>query len=142
VSSSASDPLALAASNPRTLTCPYSPAEAATVRPMNGVLPPFTPNPRESTPMFMSYDAPTGTEAADGFANRFLWFCVERSKLLPEGGALHEVDCSEEIAHLRRALEFARDPRVVGVLTRDAAAKELWAQVYPELSAGRACSAR
>jgi hypothetical protein len=80
----------------------------------------------------------TGTEAANGFANRFLWFCVERSKLLPEGGALHEVDCSAEIAHLRRALEFARDPRVVGVLTRDAAAKELWAQVYPELSAGRA----
>ena len=26
------------------------------------------------------------TEAANGFANRFLWICVTRSKLLPRGG--------------------------------------------------------
>ena len=28
----------------------------------------------------------TSTEAANGFANRFLWVCVRRSKCLPEGG--------------------------------------------------------
>src|SRR5262249_45073504 len=27
------------------------------------------------------------TEAANGFGNRFLWICVKRSKLLPEGGS-------------------------------------------------------
>ena len=32
------------------------------------------------------------TEAANGFANRFLWVCVRRSKVLPDGGRLHEVD--------------------------------------------------
>ena len=28
----------------------------------------------------------TETETSNGFANRFLWCCVRRSKLLPEGG--------------------------------------------------------
>jgi hypothetical protein len=30
----------------------------------------------------------TGTEMANGFANRFLFCCAKRSKLLPEGGSL------------------------------------------------------
>src|SRR5262249_51213837 len=30
----------------------------------------------------------TATEAGNGFANRFLWLCVKRSKTLPEGGNL------------------------------------------------------
>ena len=29
----------------------------------------------------------TDTEAANGFGNRFLWVCVQRSQLLPQGGA-------------------------------------------------------
>lgn len=36
----------------------------------------------------------TETEAANGFANRFLWLLVKRSKELPFGGALHEEDTS------------------------------------------------
>ena len=28
----------------------------------------------------------TEVEAANGFGNRFLWLCVRRSQLLPEGG--------------------------------------------------------
>ena len=34
------------------------------------------------------------TEAANGFANRFLFVCVRRSKLLPEGGCLPDSDVS------------------------------------------------
>src|SRR5207247_3820982 len=32
------------------------------------------------------------TEMANGFANRILWICVQRSKLLPEGGQIVDVD--------------------------------------------------
>ncbi|MBK7995243.1 MAG: DUF3987 domain-containing protein [Blastocatellia bacterium] len=32
------------------------------------------------------------TELGNGFANRFLWLCVKRSKLLPDGGELHKVN--------------------------------------------------
>jgi hypothetical protein len=32
----------------------------------------------------------TDTEAANGFGNRFLWVCVQRSKLLPRGGCYPE----------------------------------------------------
>ncbi|HEX8911604.1 MAG TPA: bifunctional DNA primase/polymerase [Humisphaera sp.] len=78
-----------------------------------------------------------GTEAANGFANRFLWTCVGRSKLLPEGGALDTVDVADLVARLRKAVDYARRSKVIGVLTRDPAARELWAAVYPELSAGR-----
>ena len=34
------------------------------------------------------------TEAANGFANRFMWFCVKRSKLLPEGGNFTDGRCA------------------------------------------------
>jgi hypothetical protein len=78
----------------------------------------------------------TGTETANGFANRFLWVCVERSKMLPEGGALYTVDFTDHLARLRKVFEYAK-PGVIDVLQRDAAAKELWAAVYPDLSAGQ-----
>lgn len=32
------------------------------------------------------------TECGNGFANRFLWVCVRRSKYLPEGARLQEAD--------------------------------------------------
>ena len=32
------------------------------------------------------------TEVANGLGNRFLWACVRRSKVLPEGGEMHKVD--------------------------------------------------
>jgi VirE N-terminal domain/Primase C terminal 2 (PriCT-2)/Protein of unknown function (DUF3987) len=34
----------------------------------------------------------TSTDMANGFANRFLWICAKRSKLLPRGGNLQKVD--------------------------------------------------
>lgn len=73
------------------------------------------------------------TETANGFANRFLWFCVRRSKLLPEGGNLNEGDLNPFITKLRDAAVFARDAHE---LKRDDDARELWHKVYKRLSDG------
>lgn len=74
------------------------------------------------------------TEAANGFANRFLWFCVRRSKAIPEPIAVDQ-QAFNEIADLtREALDFARRKNE---LHRDDAARALWAQRYLDLSTGR-----
>jgi hypothetical protein len=72
------------------------------------------------------------TEAGNGFANRFLWVCVSRSKVLPEGGG--RPDYSSIVPSLNAALERAR---TLGVLKRDAVARQIWGEVYPELSEGK-----
>jgi hypothetical protein len=73
-------------------------------------------------------------EAANGFANRIPWFAVRRSKQIPEpepfaGPAVEAL--AEEVAHaLRRA-------SAIGLMTRDPDARELWRDVYGDLTAGR-----
>jgi hypothetical protein len=74
------------------------------------------------------------TELGNGFANRFLWACVRRSKALPEGGDVSKVDFGPILRSLSQAAEFAQ---VVGRIDRDDAARTLWAEVYPALSEGR-----
>jgi hypothetical protein len=76
----------------------------------------------------------TSTDACNGFANRFLWLAVRRSKLLPDGGAFHLVDVEPLAARLREALTFARQPREV---LRDEDAGRMWREVYAALSEGR-----
>jgi hypothetical protein len=53
------------------------------------------------------------TEAANGFANRFLWLMVRRSKELPFGGEWDAVDTSPLVRRLDCAVRFARKPRVI-----------------------------
>jgi len=77
----------------------------------------------------------TATEAANGFANRFLFALSRRSKCLPEGGNLPEAVLEALAERLRPVVAFGRN---AGCLQRDRAAKQLWAQVYPELSEGSA----
>ena len=74
------------------------------------------------------------TESANGFANRFIWQCVERSKCLPEGGKIHEVDFDPLRERLMRAVEFGKQPRK---MQRDGEARAIWIKVYPELSEGK-----
>jgi len=74
------------------------------------------------------------TEAGNGFANRFLWVCVRRSKCLPDGGNLDEVNFAPLAARLGDALGFAKG---AGELKRDDEAREVWHAVYPELSEGK-----
>jgi hypothetical protein len=72
------------------------------------------------------------TESANGFGNRFLWPLVQRSKCLPEGGDLPPL--ADIVTQLHKAIEFARN---TDKIVRTASARELWEQVYPELSEGK-----
>lgn len=73
----------------------------------------------------------TSTEIGNGFANRFAFFCVRRSKLLPEGGGLF-VHAEDSIVYrFRKAVEFAKG---VSEMKRDDAARLLWADYYPYLT--------
>ena len=76
----------------------------------------------------------TGTEGSNGFANRFLWLCVRRSKCLPEGGNITTVEFGSIIRRLVEAIEYGQQDLL---MMRDAAAKQVWAAVYPELSEGK-----
>jgi hypothetical protein len=76
----------------------------------------------------------TSTEAANGFGNRFLWCCVQRSKLLPDGGNLFSVDLHAMVEELRKVVQEARG---VKQMQRDAEAKAIWHAVYEPLSEGK-----
>jgi RepB DNA-primase from phage plasmid/Protein of unknown function (DUF3987) len=72
------------------------------------------------------------TERANGFANRFLWLMVRRSKKLPFGGKWQAPDVL--IRRLDAAVRFARTPRII---TWGASARSQWAEVYGPLSEGK-----
>ncbi len=74
------------------------------------------------------------TEMVNGFANRFLWMCVRRSKTLPEGGSLGPDDLADLTQRITDAVHFARESEQ---MWRDDGARALWADVYPGLSEGR-----
>lgn len=77
------------------------------------------------------------TEMANGFANRFLWVGVRRSKLLPEGGRMHTVDVAELVRDLSASVTFAKQTtRALHVVDFDERARELWHVVYGALSEG------
>jgi hypothetical protein len=71
------------------------------------------------------------TEAANGFLNRFLLIAVRRSKLLPEGGSIDQVDWEPLLTRLRGALAHARH---AGRLSFDDAARRRWWDLYPTLT--------
>ena len=75
------------------------------------------------------------TEQANGFANRFLWLSVKRSKMLPLGGKLNTVDFANVIARLSKATEIAYG---IGEMQFDVEATQLWCDIYPVLSEGKA----
>jgi hypothetical protein len=74
------------------------------------------------------------TSMANGYANRFLYGCVKRSKLLPHGGALDETMSGKLGAATLEALAAARARRL---LSMSAAAAHHWEEIYPTLSAGQ-----
>ena len=75
------------------------------------------------------------TECGNGFANRFLWACVKRSKVLPEGGKVSEFDMASLAQKVNEAVNFSRR---IGEIKRDSESKKLWGKVYAELSEGKA----
>jgi hypothetical protein len=75
----------------------------------------------------------TETERANGFANRFLWLLVRRSKALPDGAPVPDEVLAPLLDALRQVVAFSE---TVGELGRDGAARALWREVYPALSEG------
>jgi hypothetical protein len=73
----------------------------------------------------------TATEVAAGFANRFLFVCVRRSKLLPSGGNL---DDGELAPFVRKFALFALQARKAGTLRRTPEAEALWTDLYLEMA--------
>ncbi len=73
------------------------------------------------------------TEAHNGFANRCLWACVERSQCLPDGGNVDPQELSAIARRLARAVEWAQGQTEI-LFRRDPAAAELWNDYYPTLS--------
>jgi hypothetical protein len=71
---------------------------------------------------------------ANGFANRFLWALVRRSKELPEGGAVPDEILQPLAEQLSEAIAFSR---TVSEIKRDDGARELWNAVYHDLSEGK-----
>lgn len=75
----------------------------------------------------------TETERANGFANRFLWLLVRRSNVLPDGAVVPEDKLAPLVAKLQLVVDAAKN---IGEIQRDEAARAIWAEVYPRLSAG------
>lgn len=74
------------------------------------------------------------TEQGNGFANRFLWAAVRRSKTLPEGGSIESVDFAPLLQRLKQATEHSR---ACGRLKFDSEARAMWHSVYANLSEGK-----
>ena len=74
------------------------------------------------------------TESANGFANRFMFICVKRARLLPHGGDLD----SRTLIPLARRLDAAvRVAQSLGRITMDEAAATTWTAIYEKLSEGK-----
>lgn len=71
------------------------------------------------------------SEAANGFANRFLYACVRRSKLLPSGGNPDRQELVELGALTKAALT---DARAIARVRRDADADEMWIDLYQQMA--------
>jgi Protein of unknown function (DUF3987) len=72
-------------------------------------------------------------DLVNGVVNRVLFALVERSKLLPEGGDLDDFEVMKLVAVIKATVKHAD---YITQMHRDAAAKKLWASVYPMLTQG------
>lgn len=72
-------------------------------------------------------------ETSNGFGNRFLWVCVNRSKALPFGGELPDIELQRLKYKIQDVVNFVKN---VGAITWDDETKPLWREIYPEISAG------
>ena len=80
------------------------------------------------------------TDKANGFANRFLYVCVKRSKQLPFGGG--EISPTTVVELRRRLSEAGRlaknhsITKHAGVIGMTERANRIWVEQYPQLSEG------
>jgi hypothetical protein len=76
----------------------------------------------------------TRTDMANGFANRFQFFCVRRSQFLPHGGNLDEAELLKLGERTKEAVQFAR---ATGRVVMTPEARAAWQAAYRDLSAER-----
>lgn len=74
----------------------------------------------------------TDTQRANGFANRYLWQAVRRSKELPFGG--NSIDYGELASRVAQAQEFARG---ISLVRWGSDAREMWPEQYKKLTEPR-----
>lgn len=74
------------------------------------------------------------TDIANGFGNRFLWGCADRSNVLPDGADVDPAVMEPLHGRLRRAIDMGQ---TFEEMRRDESVKSLWHAVYPVLSEGR-----
>jgi hypothetical protein len=74
------------------------------------------------------------TDLGNGYANRFLFAYVRRSKDLPDGGNLSERDVNDLVRKIQAAKKFAES---VAEMKRDDEAKKLWHDSYARLLADK-----
>lgn len=72
-------------------------------------------------------------DVANGLINRFLFACVKRSKLLPDGGFVPPDRVDEYVTHLAAVVRGAAE--IDGPIARTEEARELWHHLYPRLTA-------
>ncbi len=77
----------------------------------------------------------TMLEGANGFANRFLWVCVRRSKELPYGGALTDAALSPLARRLYEAITFGTTERLI--IHDEEVRTASWPKLYHELTASQ-----
>jgi len=75
-------------------------------------------------------------EQGNGFANRFIWVLVKRSKVLPHPSGTPKWKLQPLVSKLAACVSFARSGRI-GTMVRTPDAEQLWAHIYPELSEGK-----
>ena len=76
----------------------------------------------------------TDNDKFNGFGNRFLWICSRRTKLVPFPEPLPEVLKQKMVDHLDRVIIKARGGQQYLL---SPPAKELWGNVYPDLTEAR-----
>lgn len=77
----------------------------------------------------------TATDSANGFANRFTFMAVERSKRLPFGGEQLDPDRLAELSS--RIAKAAGVAKTRGAMRMTLAAREVWQDSYAALSEGQ-----
>jgi hypothetical protein len=74
------------------------------------------------------------SELASGFVNRFLTVAARRARVLPDGEGVPLEALQRLAPRIQEAIAWAATPRTV---VRDAEARAIWHEVYPELSEGK-----
>jgi hypothetical protein len=75
----------------------------------------------------------TETDRANGFANRFIFILVRRSKCLPDPVPISDALLEPLVAELHQVIAAARHHQVI---VRNDQARAIWSAVYPKLSEG------